>query len=249
MNNYIVYGIENLVNGKWYIGQTSNYDNRQSEHLRRLRTGKHHSALLQLDYDNDNLDLQWHVLDSADTLNVALQLEEKWISHFDAYWNGYNGKPSDFDRPDLSVPCEWNGIQYDSISQAANILGVNVITLWDRLNKGHTKDSDLQWQPVPVVWNEVQYESLNEASRQTGISATSLKRYIDKGYDCDNDLPKKQKFPKSRKLIWDDIEYPSINEAARQLEIDDSTFYYWYRVKGYTRFSDLPKSSKYYRED
>jgi group I intron endonuclease len=42
-----IYAIRNLINGKMYIGSSSNFDNRKSTHLSMLRSGKHHSPILQ----------------------------------------------------------------------------------------------------------------------------------------------------------------------------------------------------------
>jgi group I intron endonuclease len=46
-----VYEIQNLVNGKRYIGSTVNFIKRKSEHLRKLAKGVHHSPYLQRSFD------------------------------------------------------------------------------------------------------------------------------------------------------------------------------------------------------
>ena len=45
-----IYGIRNLVNGKWYIGQSMNLEARKKNHLAQLRRGDNGNKVLQADY-------------------------------------------------------------------------------------------------------------------------------------------------------------------------------------------------------
>jgi hypothetical protein len=61
MNIYIednlgagVYMIQNLTNGKMYIGQSTNITKRLTNHAVQLRSGKHIIKKLQSDYDSGN---------------------------------------------------------------------------------------------------------------------------------------------------------------------------------------------------
>ncbi len=45
-----IYKIENVYNGKIYIGKTSNYKLRWKTHIEQLEKGKHHNYKLQEDY-------------------------------------------------------------------------------------------------------------------------------------------------------------------------------------------------------
>lgn len=47
---YSVYRITNIKNGRIYIGSTSNFEIRRSEHLAHLRKGKHVNRFLQSDF-------------------------------------------------------------------------------------------------------------------------------------------------------------------------------------------------------
>lgn len=42
-----IYKISNIVNGKFYIGSTNDYERRHQEHLRQLKLGIHHNLYLQ----------------------------------------------------------------------------------------------------------------------------------------------------------------------------------------------------------
>ena len=52
-----VYIIENTINNKIYIGQSSQYPKRWTTHKRQLRKGKHDNKSLQEDYDKYGLDV------------------------------------------------------------------------------------------------------------------------------------------------------------------------------------------------
>lgn len=47
----IVYKIENVTNGKCYVGSSSDFNRRRSQHLFLLRNNKHHSIYLQRSYN------------------------------------------------------------------------------------------------------------------------------------------------------------------------------------------------------
>ena len=46
-----IYAIENLTNGRMYIGSAQRFNKRWKEHLRALERGVHHSRFLQRDWD------------------------------------------------------------------------------------------------------------------------------------------------------------------------------------------------------
>lgn len=247
MSKYTIYAIENLVNGKWYVGQTANFRNRKKQHMNELKRGVHHSTLLQHDYNQFKLEIKWHILDHALTQDDSFELEERWIMHFNSYYDGYNNRPSQDENPTSCVPCEWNGVQYESISLAASELNVSVDAMWRRVNKGLICDDDLDWQLQPTIWNGVEYRSISEAARENNIPFTSFKRYIEKGYIKDSDIPAGN-FNKSKPIMWNNVEYTSIREMCRVFDLDHNTVRYWLS-KSYTSFSDLPPNSKYYRKD
>lgn len=92
--NGVIYKIENLLNGKVYIGQTVNYDIRKRNHYNLLIKGNHYNEHLQRTWDTygeSNFRISALVLDvkSDDELNL---LEIKYIKDYNAYNSkfGYN---------------------------------------------------------------------------------------------------------------------------------------------------------------
>lgn len=85
-----VYGIENTINGKWYIGQTKNLAQRRRQHLWRLRDGSHGNKDLQNDWNlfGENA-FKLHCLEECSD-DRLLDKERYWISKKNSYEYGYN---------------------------------------------------------------------------------------------------------------------------------------------------------------
>jgi predicted GIY-YIG superfamily endonuclease len=73
-----VYILRHPSTGLFYIGSTSNYIRRQSEHRSRLRHGTHNSSLIQYAYNNIDKGLVWEEIPTA-TKEEAIELERKMI--------------------------------------------------------------------------------------------------------------------------------------------------------------------------
>lgn len=75
--NGIIYGVRNIVNGKWYVGQTVNFKNRMQDHLRMARYHYDrcvfHSAIRK--YGKDSF--EWTVLESGIKTHDELNEREK----------------------------------------------------------------------------------------------------------------------------------------------------------------------------
>ena len=77
-----IYGIKNLVNGKWYIGQSVNIERRKPSHFARLKSGNHRNPYLQrayLKHGRDNFEFQVIEIVSEDTLDMR---ECFWIEFY-----------------------------------------------------------------------------------------------------------------------------------------------------------------------
>lgn len=85
-----IYKIENIVNGKVYIGQSSWLRKRIGVHIRRLRNGTHDNIHLQRSWNKYGEEsFRFDIVENcdADKLNEE---EIYWISFFDSYNSGYN---------------------------------------------------------------------------------------------------------------------------------------------------------------
>lgn len=239
-DNYIVYGIENTITSKWYIGQTSAPETRKNQHFNLLKRNTHENPKLQHAFNKHGYKVfKWYVLDNAETLEEVLDLEAKYIEQYNSFHDGYNQTQGYEDYDYMSISCEWNGVQYPSITAAAEDIGIDVSAMRRRLIKGQKCDDDMPYKNPkfrPVSWNGVQYSSVKIACEILGMPTTTLSNYIDRGYTCDTDIP--DKHPNAKSFIWEDVEYESGMEAARQLNVSYNTIKRWKR-KGYQGYSDV----------
>jgi len=89
-----IYCIENLVNGKKYIGSSNNIHSRWNQHKRSLNKNMHHSILLQRawnKYGENNF--KFYILEVNDCNKKELfKREQYWMDYYLSYINiyGYN---------------------------------------------------------------------------------------------------------------------------------------------------------------
>ncbi len=125
-----IYKIKNLLNGKLYIGQSVNIEQRWRMHIIELKNNRHHSACLQNawnKYGEENFEFSIIEECQIDQLNLR---EMYWIDKFDSYKNGYNltiggGNTESFSKSIIQFDCNGNELhRYSSISEAATSTGV-----------------------------------------------------------------------------------------------------------------------------
>jgi len=108
-----IYKIENLVNGKVYIGQTTQNPNyRRRQHFKLLRDNKHQNSHLQHSFNKYGLfNFEFIIINYGTSKEVLDQLEDDYINYYDCLnqnkgYNlkngGTNGLPSDETRLKLS---------------------------------------------------------------------------------------------------------------------------------------------------
>ena len=88
-----IYKITNLVNGKFYIGSSANYNARISQHKYDLKRNKHHSNRLQLDWNKYGEDkFIFELIESVSQRNNLSLIEQKYLDELKSYDNriGYN---------------------------------------------------------------------------------------------------------------------------------------------------------------
>ena len=89
---YYIYKIENLINGKKYIGLTNNIKRRRARHFTDLKYGRHDNSFLQKEYIKYGVDnFSFEILFSDDVdYDIISKKEQEYIKIYDSYLNGYN---------------------------------------------------------------------------------------------------------------------------------------------------------------
>lgn len=85
-----VYSIQNVNNGKRYIGCSTNIYGRWANHRYMLKNHKHENSHLQGAYDKYGADsFEYTILEECSS-NVLQQREEYWITYYNSKKQGYN---------------------------------------------------------------------------------------------------------------------------------------------------------------
>ena len=239
---YTVYGIQNTVTGRWYVGKTyKKLKTRKREHLYLLKQGIHHSLKLQRSFNKYGEDaFRWYIRETNISEEDINRHEILWImERHNSYKDGYNMTEGGdgvtyagwFDKP-----CMWDEIEYPSINEAARQLGISHSTMQERLAKGYKSDSDLSpAERKCCFWDGIEYASIAAAAKALGIHRITMRERFRKGYTCDDDINRKcDKKPVS----WNGIGYSSIGSAAKALGINSVTMIQRLR-KGYTCDEDM----------
>lgn len=88
-----IYKIENRINGKVYVGQTTNIEKRWCQHLEMLQEGTHHCSKLQQDYNRyDISNFNFSILEICDKSRLG-ELEKYYIGLY--MYNIYNSTTYD----------------------------------------------------------------------------------------------------------------------------------------------------------
>lgn len=102
-----VYAIVNKVNGKMYIGQTTNYYSRKSNHLYLLRKDNESKDVNRLLYKDFKLygeeNFEFKILKETEDVDDLLKTEYEMILKYDSVDNGYNLR---IDSPDGMITHE-----------------------------------------------------------------------------------------------------------------------------------------------
>lgn len=90
--NHRIYKLTNTVTGEIYIGETSlTLEERWSAHLKVARSGRDNSIGRSIrTYGEESFSMELIEMCYKDD---AVDIEEKWIAHYDSYHNGLNDAP------------------------------------------------------------------------------------------------------------------------------------------------------------
>lgn len=86
-----IYKIENIKNGKIYVGSSKDIEKRWKEHIHKLKYGVHHSVKLQRSYDRieDKSVFKFEVIEET-TEDMLKEREQYYIDLYDSFNTGYN---------------------------------------------------------------------------------------------------------------------------------------------------------------
>lgn len=87
-----IYGIRNLINGKWYIGASTDLQHRKKDQLRLLQQGKNQNSFLQVAYDEYGADRFVFVVLEYTPVDKLNERERYFIAHYktNQEGKGYN---------------------------------------------------------------------------------------------------------------------------------------------------------------
>ena len=88
-----IYKITNDRTGETYIGQTKNFERRRKSHENELRKGIHHNRGMQSDYLKGDTFTFTVLEETSPSKYVLNQKEEKYISKYNSFNQGYNQTP------------------------------------------------------------------------------------------------------------------------------------------------------------
>ena len=177
-----IYKIENLVNGKVYIGKTlDTIGSRWSEHIKESKKARHEKRPLydaMKKYGIENFDICQVEECSSD---IVSEREKFWIEYFGSYRNGYNatrgGDGTQYANYDLIYGLYLEGNTFEQIvaitsydrKTIARALTQKGISKEERLknNIAHISKAVAKLDPKTEEIIEV-YESAAEAERHNG---------------------------------------------------------------------------------
>jgi group I intron endonuclease len=81
-----VYQIRNIINNKFYIGSTIYFNNRKSDHFRKLNTNKHDNPHLQRAWDKyGEENFEFNILEYVEDKEKLIEREQYWLDKTQCY--------------------------------------------------------------------------------------------------------------------------------------------------------------------
>jgi|WetSurMetagenome_2_1015567.scaffolds.fasta_scaffold121841_6 excinuclease UvrABC nuclease subunit len=89
MINSGIYIIRNKINNHIYIGQTTNFKNREKQHFILLKNNKHHSNHLQNAFNKyGENNFEFKIIDRVKSINYLQKIEYLYIKKYNPIYNG-----------------------------------------------------------------------------------------------------------------------------------------------------------------
>jgi len=220
---WIIYKVQ-FPNGKVYIGQTKdtlekrrkNHWNDASYELKKNIHYKFHDALLKHGFSPNNDQLEWYIIDSANSIEEALQKEASYIEQYDSINNGYNCRTSQNGK----------GFVDDNTKQKiANKVGPLSKEMWEESGRKEEASERMKLRHANGLMDEAKIKSTEVRSTEEQRKLTSednVKRYSN--LQKRNDMARNHG-TKPFLVYKGDVfigRFENIHEAYRQLNIPNN---------------------------
>lgn len=219
-----IYKIVNSVNGKYYLGSTTNLSKREKSHFWKLKKGKHHSIKLQNAFNKyGEAAFSFVVLYESDNIRESEQIELDKLDYSQCY-----------------------NVSTTSTGGCGNIVNhPNKLEIYKKIGLAHRGKSPTN--NIPVSIEGVQYNSYYHAHRTLNLPVVTIRyRCLSTNIkfkdwyllDSPKDIQALYRLGDNRghKIICEGIEFVSYCEAARFYGICDTSIKYRVKSKNYPEF-------------
>ena len=202
-----IYKIENKLNGKVYIGQSINIEERWKQHKRNYSflTSNFYKAIQEFGINNFN----WFIIEECNKKELN-EKEKYWINFYDSINNGYNMKIGGSYHKKLTDE-QLNFIIEDLIKNELTIKEIskeyNVTTTYIyEINRGERNKQNNRIYPLRKLnWENKNSLNGDEIIKDLQNLSLSIKDIIDKYNICENTI---RRINKGEIHYRDNIEYP-----------------------------------------
>ena len=219
-----IYKITNKINGKSYVGQSTDIERRWREHHYRYWNNDNVIYMAFRKYGIENFDFS--IIEECSTQELNSR-EEYWINYYDSYYNGYNETVGGDGSSGNSIK-----LSKDSILQIIDLLLNSDLTQREiakrfdvtdetisEINRGKTRVQDgLNYPLRDRVKRKIIYAKNNDDTFQNKKFSISTQAKFNRCIDCGMIIgPKSTRCNKCRGKTQRVIERPSAEQLQREL--------------------------------
>lgn len=178
-----IYKIENLLNGKFYIGSAKDFLHRKSTHLYDLRNNKHRNIHLQRSFNKHGEDSFLFQLVEQCNEEILIEREQYYIDSLNPHFNILRlaGSSIGIKRPDQSIRI----LEFNKNRIVSDITKQRTSTTLKKLGHKPTKECTEKSMKVlskPVLQFDLddtfikEWKSINDACRSLNIASSNLSK-------------------------------------------------------------------------
>ena len=132
---HCIYRIVNFRNGKVYIGQTQNSEDRYDQHFTTLKNNNHHSRKLQSAFNkHGDAAFFFEVIERNIPRSQIDEREVYWIARYDSFRSGYNMTPGGLGGGNYKSVMIGQ-VEYESIYAACEATGFTIAEMRTALKR------------------------------------------------------------------------------------------------------------------